>query len=251
MAALAQGAIYKVAERCSAFQLAATVTNASCYNSLNGIIDLDISGGQAPYSFQWNVDQPDSTIVYLNPGTYTVEAQDAQGCIRLDTFLVEAVETPPPGLALSFDAGTLSISAGMWTAYQWLLDGNPIPGATAATYTPAQDGLYECQLLSANGCTYQPGLLVVVSSTALPASVSQFSLAPNPTSGSVRIGLTLARSEQIAVSVQDGQQRQIFTKSLHGQRIDEAIDLSLLPAGTYYLSIRLESGNIVRPVVRK
>lgn len=251
VAALAQGAIYKVAERCSAFQLAATVTNATCYNSLNGIIDLDISGGQAPFTFKWNVDQPDSTIVYLNPGTYTVEAQDAQGCIRLDTFVVEAVETPPAGLALAFDAGVLSISVGTWLSYQWMLDGNPIPGATAATYTPVQDGFYTCQIVSPNICTYQPGLLVVVSSTALPASVSQFSMAPNPTSGTVRVSLMLARTEQIAVSVQDAQQRQVFAKSMRGQRIEEEIDLSLLPAGTYYLSIRFESGNIVRPVVRK
>jgi hypothetical protein len=94
-------------------------------------------------------------------------------------------------------------------------------------------------------------LLVVVSSTALPVSASQFSLAPNPTSGTVRVSLMLARNEQIAVSVQDAQQRQVFAKSLRGQRIEEEIDLSLLPAGTYYLSIRFESGNIVRPVVRK
>ena len=251
VAALGQGTIYKVTELCSAFQLAGTITDATCANSLDGIIQISSNDGLAPVTFVWSNGQTDSTIVYLNPGTYTVQAQDARGCIRRDTFVVEALETPPPGLELVFDNGTLSVSTGTWATHQWLLDGVPIPGANEPTYTPTQDGFYACILVSENNCTYQPELLVVGTSTALPASVTQFSLAPNPTSGSVRVRMHLADSEPIRMSVQDTGQRQVFSKNLRGQHIDEEIDLSLLPAGTYYLLVQLERGKIVRQVVRR
>lgn len=419
VAALSQGAIYKIKELCSPFQISGAVTDATCTGALNGIIDLSISGGLPPFSFTWNNGQTDSTIVYLDPGAYSVQATDARGCIRRDTFEVRGVvqvpapvlsavswtaplpnavllcnsdtvwleataapvgfeykwfkdgtpvpgtpdqrlavqipgtyhvkyadlvctstssaeitieelgaafipsvqpagpavlcpgdtihlqatnylpgfsfqwyrngvslngatgsqlavsaegtytvqyqyrncnlpasagigisaELPPAGLAVLYQNDTLRISAGAWPEYQWLLDGQPIAGANAATFVPVQSGFYECLLTSANGCAYRPGAQVTVVSTALPASVEQFVLAPNPTSGTVQIALALVRSEQVSLTLCDAGNRQFFTKSIRGQRMTEEFDLSHLPAGTYYLMVRLETGYFVRPLV--
>lgn len=251
VAALIQGIIYRVNERCTPLQFSATITDATCYNALNGIIDLHLGGGTAPFSFNWNVDQPDSTVVNLNPGTYTVEVQDALGCIRRDTFEVGVVETPPAGLELIFDSGALSVSIGTWEVYQWLLNGQPIPGANSPTYTPIQDGLYACHLTSTNGCLYKIELPVVILSTALPATVTQFSITPNPTQGSVRVRLDLTAAEQVSLRLLDANQRQVFAKNLRGQQIAEELDLSTWPAGTYYLIVQLESGKMVRQVLRQ
>ena len=61
-------------------------TPASGMNSLDGIIIATPSGGTAPYSYLWNVPQSDSTIVYLNPGNYTLQLSDQNGC-TIDTSL--------------------------------------------------------------------------------------------------------------------------------------------------------------------
>ncbi len=415
------GDIYKIRELCSAFQLSASVQDASCYGSMDGSIDLDITGGEGPYSLSWNNGATDTLLSNLDPGVYIVEAQDDQGCIRIDTFevsegaqiqvpeisplswtaplpgpelicpgsdtvLLQAAPAPPGfsyqwydnnqlipgatgqqlavsqpgvfrveysgtpcnsalsdaivvpladdlpvpeiqnngpavlcpgdeallqvlnvspafslqwffnnepipgetdveltvteagvysvqfqyeacvlsmsalseitselepvGLGLLFENDTLSVSTGAWTAYQWLLDGAPIPGAVNATYVPAENGFYECQVISDNGCAYQVGMQVIVTSTALPNSVRQFNLSPNPTSGIVQLTMQLRRSERVNLILQDAQQRQLLTKSVKGQRITTEFDLSQLPGGTYYLRVQLESGSILRPVVR-
>jgi len=88
-------------------------------------------------------------------------------------------------------------------------------------------------------------------STATPPGVLQFSLAPNPTANTVRVRMELKNSERVTLGVLDARQSRVYSKHLLGQRIDEEIDLSLLPAGTYYLVVELESGNLVRPIVRK
>ncbi|MEQ1745791.1 MAG: PQQ-dependent sugar dehydrogenase [Saprospiraceae bacterium] len=252
VAALAQGVIYKVKELCSAFQLSATVTDASCpAGMLNGIIDLNIVGGLAPYTLLWNNGQTDSLIIYLDPGSYSVLATDARGCARRDTFVVGYLESPPLGLALVLSNGTLGITSGTWAGYQWFLNGMPIAGATNPTFVPVQDGFYECLLVSSGGCKYKPGLLVTVVSTALPTSVASFSLAPNPTSSAIRVSMELRQSERINMAILDAGQSRVFSKQLHGQRIEEEIDLGYLPAGTYYLVVEMPSGSLVRPVVRK
>ena len=423
VAALAQGAIYKITEKCSAFQLEANISNASCHGTMDGSIELDITGGQGPYTFSWAGGQTGTLLTNLDPGIYIVEAQDNQNCIRRDTFevgandpiqapeitasswtaplpnpellcagtdtvLLEANAAPlgfgyqwyinnevlagateqqlavsqpgiyqmeytgspcnsalsaekvialatdlpipliqasdpavlcpggqitldvintlsaytlqwfnangaipgetgtqltvteagvysvqfkykdcllpmsalvvvtseaeiPGGLGLLYDNSILTINAGSWFSYQWLLNGNPIPNATAPSYMPDETGFYECQLVSINGCTYQPGLQVVVTSTVLPESVKQFQLAPNPTSGTLRMTLHLQKTEQVKLVLLDAQRRQLFAKSVQGQRMEEEIDLSQLPAGTYYLSVQLESGSFVRSVVRR
>jgi hypothetical protein len=61
-------------------------TPASGMNSFDGIIVATPSGGTAPYSYLWNVPQSDSMIVYLNPGNYTLQLSDQNGC-TIDTNL--------------------------------------------------------------------------------------------------------------------------------------------------------------------
>ncbi|MBL7775686.1 MAG: PQQ-dependent sugar dehydrogenase [Saprospiraceae bacterium] len=425
VAALSQGTIYKITEKCSSFQLSGTVTNATCHGTLDGSIRLQLTGGQTPYTINWNTGQTDTTIIYLDPGAYIAQAQDAQGCIRRDTFEVaanSAVPTPsisvpswtaplpdpvllcpgsdtvllqaaeaPPGMAYQWyrdgaainnatqqqyaariagdyrvkytgtpcssalsevvvvsnavvfvtpvingpnqrvlclgDSLELAVSgipngfvlqwlknnqpiAGanlpaltVWesgnyaarleyaacqyapsspvevrvedtlssaaiikigpdtlvavtgdivpVSFQWLLNGTPIAGATAKEYKAAENGFYECVIISENGCQYRPGLQAIVVSTDLPAAVRHFLLAPNPTSGAVRLRLELQQSERVGLSVRDAQQRQVFKKSLEGQRIETEIDLRMWPAGTYYLQVQLESGSFVRPIVRQ
>ena len=420
VAALAAGTIYRVTELCSAFQLYGTVTDANCYGSFDGIIDLDVSGGVGPYTFAWSNGQTDSLVVYLNPGTYTVQAQDAQGCVRSDTFevsalaqiaapgvsavswsaplpdpglicpgdsvVLEASEAPPgygyqwyrddqpvgtgtsrqfvvtqpgmyyvvhtglvcnspnstsevifqtlvvapeisvsgpavlcsgdstvllvtaplpgytiqwlrngdplsgaTGLELTVHTGgmyqvdmqragcdpdlsvpvtigeevapanltlqylndTLQVNTGNWSSYQWRLNGTSIPGATAPVFVPQQSGFYTCNLISPNGCSYVPGLQVEVLGTALPEVVAGFSLAPNPSSGELLLTLDLRRPERLQIFLTDARQRIILTQALEGQRIEHKLDLLNVPAGTYYLTVQLESGNIIRPVVRK
>ncbi len=183
VAALSQGTIYRVTELCSSFQISGTVTDATCNGAFNGMIDLDVQGGKAPYSFTWSNDQTDSLVVYLNPGTYTVEAQDGNGCIRRDTFEVgttEPIQTPEiaalswsaplpgPGLICTADSVLLeSTEAPAGFGYQWLLDGQNISGATNQQYTAHQVGTYQV-VFSSPACNSPFSQVLIIPEVVVP-----------------------------------------------------------------------------------
>jgi hypothetical protein len=59
-------------------------TNVTCNSFANGTIDLTVSGGTFPYTYQWffgvNPIGTTQDLVNLRPGTYSVTVTDANGC---------------------------------------------------------------------------------------------------------------------------------------------------------------------------
>lgn len=143
-------------------------------------------------------------------------------------------------------------NGGSGASYQWLLNGQPIAGATDSIYVPVQSGDYAVIITSANGCTFHSGEIpFVVSGTVLPANVTKFSLAPNPTSDQAVLTMELQRGENTTISLTDSQGRTIFSQSHQDQKIVLPIDLRGLPAGTYFLHVQTEKGAFVRQLVRR
>ncbi|MEN9700236.1 MAG: hypothetical protein RLZZ301_1434, partial [Bacteroidota bacterium] len=60
-----------------------TVYNVVCLGDQNGIVDLTITGGTAPYSYAWNNGQITQDLHDLTAGTYSVVVTDANGCTSL------------------------------------------------------------------------------------------------------------------------------------------------------------------------
>jgi gliding motility-associated-like protein len=72
-----------------AVQVAVTVANASCNNSCDGTVGTNITGGLAPFVYQWtpNVSSVDNAN-NLCAGTYQVRVTDANGCQALTNATV-------------------------------------------------------------------------------------------------------------------------------------------------------------------
>lgn len=62
----------------------------SC-EATNHAISLQVSGGVAPYSVEWNSGHNDLNISGLNNGTYTVVVEDANGCSSTTSFTIEVL----------------------------------------------------------------------------------------------------------------------------------------------------------------
>jgi hypothetical protein len=68
--------------------------DASCYGEDDGEIDLQITGGSGTYTVQWDtttsLPNGSSSLVIdnLQPGTYTVNIVDSDGCIITDDFVI-------------------------------------------------------------------------------------------------------------------------------------------------------------------
>lgn len=77
------------------------VFDVSCNGGEDGMATATASGGQGPYSIQWNVDSPQTgnSAFDLSAGSYTVTATDANGCEATTSFVVD--EPAPMDLSVN------------------------------------------------------------------------------------------------------------------------------------------------------
>ena len=131
---------------------------ASCLNSNTGSIDLTVSGGTAPFSYDWDnglPDQEDQSNV--GPGTYTVVVTDANGLSATTNVTVGTL----PVVNLTADitdtqgnsdgAIDLSVSGGSGAGYTFSWS----TGATTEDISGLDEGQYTVTVTDiGNGCTY-------------------------------------------------------------------------------------------------
>ncbi|MCI4669246.1 MAG: gliding motility-associated C-terminal domain-containing protein [Bacteroidia bacterium] len=68
-------------------------TDVSCFGAMDGMIELKLEGGTAPYEYLWNNQETGSTLSNLGPGLYEVLISDAGGC--MEPLGIE-IEEPDP-----------------------------------------------------------------------------------------------------------------------------------------------------------
>lgn len=153
--------MYHANSQC-AFNINPTVNNITCYGMSNGIINLNPSGGIAPYTFQLN-GGTSQTIGYfpgLGVGTYTVYVTDVTPCT--DSIVVNLVQAPiisiPSVTATDVTCngtcdGTMTITAtGGLAPYNYQVV--PFGASVGSNYfTNLCAGNYSVMATDANGCT--------------------------------------------------------------------------------------------------
>ena len=65
-----------------------SIAGATCAGDSNGLVDVAVSGGVAPYTFLWSNGDTTQNIANISEGTYTVSITDNNGCTIVDTALV-------------------------------------------------------------------------------------------------------------------------------------------------------------------
>ena len=69
----------------------------------NGSISINVTGGNAPYTFSWSNGATTQNIANLNGGEYTVTITDANGCEQIITYTVGGIINSTRVPELSFD----------------------------------------------------------------------------------------------------------------------------------------------------
>jgi hypothetical protein len=65
-----------------------TVSNVTCFNGSDGLIDLSVSGGSEPYSYFWNVFFNGQDLNLVEAGQYFVTVTDGNNCTKELDFIV-------------------------------------------------------------------------------------------------------------------------------------------------------------------
>jgi large repetitive protein len=157
-----------------------TSTNVVCNAQCNGTAISNISGGTAPFSYNWSSGPIVSSIVNLCPGTYTLNVSDVNGCTNVDSVTI----TEPPALQQNVsytDAlcngscdGTASatVSGGVpGYLYMWSPGGQTTPsvnGLCAGAYSITSTDSNGCQIV--NSITILQPTAMVLSMGAAPVS---------------------------------------------------------------------------------
>ncbi len=77
-----------------------STTNPSSLNAQDGMIQLEVSGGTSPYTYQWSSGDTTQNVSRLAAGSYSVTIVDNVGCTKIDTINVS--NGPCYNLAIEF-----------------------------------------------------------------------------------------------------------------------------------------------------
>ncbi|WP_185113949.1 T9SS type A sorting domain-containing protein [Fulvivirga imtechensis] len=133
----------------------------SCNGAIDGSIDIDVTGGTAPYTYNWSNGEITEDLSGIGTGIYSVEITDANNCITT----INSIEiTEPEVLSLTIDdqlnvdcngnsTGSITLlSTGGTEAHEYSIDGAST-WQTTNTFTNLPAGDYTVDLRDANGCS--------------------------------------------------------------------------------------------------
>jgi gliding motility-associated-like protein len=154
---------------------APVITDATCNNSLDGAIDITVSGGAAPYTYSWTgaggftaFSQDLSGVL---AGSYTVNITDASGCTIMDTLVINALTNVIAnagndttvcngGSIMLNGSGSSNVSTYQWTE----LPSNTTVGNSVTTVVVPPNGISTYVLTCTNGvCTSTDTVIVTLS----------------------------------------------------------------------------------------
>jgi len=153
---------------CAAPVLSTVFTQVGCSNPNSGAINLTVSAGTPPYTYDWSNDGPENPdndpqdLSGLPVGTYTVTVTDAASCSATTSVTI----TNAPALALSTQvlgtncAGSMDgeidliVSGGVpGYTYDWSNDGPENPDNDPQDLLGVGTGTYTVTVTDASGCS--------------------------------------------------------------------------------------------------
>lgn len=196
-------------------------------------------------SYLWNNGIIDGVpFIPTDTTTYTVIATGANGCTASTTYTVYMSETP---IITINGANTLMCSV-QGISYQWLLNGNPIQGATSQYYYPMQNGQYTVMVTTNVPCTSTSAPFNMTTVGVEDVILRQVSIYPNPFKDKLFIeNLPLG----VNMSLQSIMGGKILWENTGNDKVNESLDLSQLPVGVYVLSIEYKGEKFARKVVKE
>jgi hypothetical protein len=184
-------------------------------------------------NYQWNNGFTGSCISASLAGNYYVTVTDHNGCTAGSNYLYVSV-IPLPPVAISVNGDTLSAYNAV--TYQWLFNGDTIPGATDETFIALQNGNYQVAVTDTNGCGATSNIIAINTNGINVATGNEvwIGIYPNPAKRFV----TITTSRNLLggfVSITDITGRLIVSISL--KACMTTISTQNLSAGLYFVTV--------------
>ncbi|MBK7035216.1 MAG: PQQ-dependent sugar dehydrogenase [Bacteroidetes bacterium] len=254
------GNIYKIIDNCESFNLSAAITDASASTINNGAVDLILSGGQSPFTFNWSNGSTMEDISSLFAGEYNVIVTDNIGCSKLLTATVDNLCGPATGIVSTPSTNSVNINWDDVGSVGYRIFYKPVgPGSFTQINTPVSNinisGLIPSTNYTfkiKNKCPGAPGIFTTNGNfTTLPLKndggdvENSIIIYPNPANDIIYYnGLT----EMNLISVSDINGR--IVKSQVAE-INGFMEIADIAAGIYIIKFKSESGEMIYKFVKK
>jgi len=136
------------------------ITDVNCFGESNGIIDLTVTGGTAPYVYEWAnslylLSNTDQDLINYPADSYRYQVTDDNGCFVIDTLVITEpteLETAMVGVDILCHGGNngsidLTVNGGV-TPYAYLWNN----GAVTEDLNNLYAGFYEVTVTDDHGC---------------------------------------------------------------------------------------------------
>lgn len=201
------------------------ITNATCFGSNSGSIDLSVSGLNPPFSYLWSNGAITEDLTNIIADTYSVDISDNSGCSKSFIFSV----TEPDSLVIQNDItpenlgndGSISITSinGGVTPYDILWS----TGDTIDYLNSISAGIYNITITDSLGCILNQAFVVNNLGCTISTEISETN---NPVCFNGNDGYAIA-------SVQSGTEPYSYSWST-GQTTDTIENIS---SGMYFLTV--------------
>lgn len=232
-------------------QIVSTVTGESCPGSLDGAIDLQLTGGSTPFTFAWSNLETTEDLTGLSIGNYEVTITDTAGCTIKDTFEIMTLGGVDAAFSYSYAATGIQFldeSLADTTVTSWYWDfGTGVASDTSDDQSPLFtypiSGTFEVCLKIEDmfGCADSICELVTYSVGIDPALYQSIDLYPNPNDGHFFLDLSEVTNQEVQLEVFDLLGKQVYTAQFRASTQVE-VDLSGLAEGVYHLRVLAEEG---------
>ncbi len=146
----------------SSIRITSSLVKPDC-NDTNGSIDISVTGGKSPYTFEWSDGSTAEDLQNAGAGLYTVIATDSAGCYEKAAFLLRENNTlvvtgTTVATSCSDDAsGLIDVAVSGGTSPYLFTWSN---GGTTEDISGLTSGFYTVTVTDAKGCTASAGFTV-------------------------------------------------------------------------------------------
>ena len=235
----------------------------SCFGAADGTAFINIiSGATEPIQYLWSNGAMQDSLVNLDVGTYVITATDNAGCSIIDSVTIfsptnvmaqiDSVTNTSNGVANGQIFITPSGGVPPYT-FSWLLNNQEI--STDQNPDSLLSGLYQVNIIDANGCVgSQSDIQIQGSTSVLPVDNSIWKLYPNPAENNIWVELVANKQtlqlKEINLYDLDGRVLENWDVNHFSNQQKIQLSLDKIVTGMFILEIKTSEFNYVKRIVK-
>lgn len=219
----------------------------------SGSVDINVSGGQAPYSFNWNNGAFTEDLTNVGAGSYVCTITDASGCTAVVSQTIGNSNVPVVLTSAAITDATCASCTDGAVDINFQASGAPYTynwsnGATTEDVSGLAIGTYTVTVTNAAGCTFSTSFTVSMGTAVMHLETFNLNLYPNPSHGLVNLDFGQGVADEVNVEVFNSIGQEIFSRAYAAGSIGEVLQLELNQnySGSFMVRVRIGDAFVVK-----